>query len=139
MQIKTIIKSPELAPAYAKPGDAGMDLKADIPDMVIVCPNEKIKIGTGVRMAIPKGYEGNIRSRSGHFGKGLIADGTIDSSYRGEIMVVLWNVSKELIPIYPLERIAQMVISPFAMAELVPVDELDETDRGDGGFGHTGK
>jgi len=129
-------------PKYASAGAAGMDLSAALREPVTLQPGERVMIPTGIRVAIPSGYEGQVRGRSGNAikrGLGLVnAPGTIDSDYRGEIQVVLINWSDEPQTIRGGERIAQLIIAPVVRAELCCVDELNHTDRGIGGFGHTG-
>lgn len=129
-------------PSYATDGAAGFDLYAAIPDSLTLQPMERRRIPTGVRMAIPPGYEGQIRARSGlalKKGLGMVnAPGTIDSDYRGEIAVLLINWSDEPQTIRRGERIAQMVIAPVVRAEMQETAALEETARGCGGFGHTG-
>jgi dUTP pyrophosphatase len=129
-------------PSYATEGAAGFDLYAAIPDSITLLPMERRKIPTGLRMAIPAGYEGQIRARSGlalQKGLGMVnAPGTIDSDYRGEIAVLIINWSDEPQTIRRGERIAQMVIAPVIRAQLQETATLQETVRGSGGFGHTG-
>lgn len=129
-------------PTYMTPGAAGLDLRAAIDAPVRLEAGERRLIPTGIRVAIPSGYEGQVRPRSGlairHGVTLLNAPGTIDSDYRGEVQVVLANLGTEPFTICRGERIAQMVIAPVARAQLVRVDALTETDRGAGGFGHTG-
>jgi dUTP pyrophosphatase len=129
-------------PGYASPGAAGMDLCAANEEPVVMQPGQRALIPTGLMIAIPAGYEGQVRGRSGNAikrGLGLVnSPGTIDSDYRGEICVILINWSDEVQTIRRGERIAQLVIAPVVHAELCEVDSLDATRRGDGGFGHTG-
>lgn len=129
-------------PSYATEGAAGFDLYAAIPDALTLQPMERRRIPTGVRVAIPPGYEGQIRARSGmalNKGLGMVnAPGTIDSDYRGEIAVLIINWSDEPQTIRRGERIAQMVIAPVARAQMQETAALEETARGSGGFGHTG-
>lgn len=119
-----------------------MDLSAALLDPVTLQPGERALIPTGIRVAIPAGFEGQVRGRSGNAvrrGLGLVnAPGTIDSDYRGEIQVILINWSDQPQTICGGERIAQLVIAPVVRAEVRSVEELDHTDRGTGGFGHTG-
>jgi dUTP pyrophosphatase len=119
-----------------------MDLRAFLASPITLQPGERALIPTGLRVAIPKGYEGQIRPRSGlaltHGLTVLNAPGTIDADYRGEIKVILINLGYEAATIEPGQRIAQLVIVPVARADLVPVAVLPETGRGEGGFGHTG-
>ncbi|MFQ5811325.1 MAG: dUTP diphosphatase, partial [Armatimonadota bacterium] len=124
------------------PGAVGLDLRAAVGESVRLEPGERQLIPTGIRVAIPAGYEGQIRPRSGlaikHGVTLLNAPGTVDSDYRGEVGVVLANLGAEPFTVQRGERIAQMVIARVARAELVPTDALTETERGAGGFGHTG-
>ena len=130
-------------PAYQTPGSAGMDLTAHLPGGPITLqPLERAAIPTGLRIAIPPGYEGQVRPRSGlALKRGLTvinAPGTIDSDYRGEVMVALVNLSGEPQTIADGERIAQLVVARYEQADWVVVSALDDTARGAGGFGHTG-
>ena len=129
-------------PHYATSGAAGMDIEAAIDKPFTIKPNEHIAVPTGLMMAIPEGFEIQIRPRSGlAFKHGLTvanAPGTIDSDYRGEIKVLLINLGAEEIKITRGMRIAQMVLAPVIRAKLIPTTSLDETDRGIGGFGSTG-
>lgn len=129
-------------PAYATEGASGLDLYAAVEEPATLAPGERRLIPTGIRIAVPPGYEGQVRARSGmalQRGLGLPnAPGTIDSDYRGEIRVILINWSTEPQTIYRGDRIAQLVIAPVVRAELIEVDSLDETLRAEGGFGHTG-
>jgi dUTP pyrophosphatase len=128
-------------PAYQTEGAAGMDLAAAIVAPQTLAPMERALIPCGFAIAIPRGYEGQVRPRSGlALRQGLSipnAPGTIDSDYRGEVKVVLINLGTEAVVIEPGQRIAQLVVCPVAHGALVEVDELDETRRNDGGFGHT--
>lgn len=129
-------------PHYATTGSAGLDLVAAVSDSETLAPGERRLIPTGLCVAIPHGYEGQVRPRSGTVlrrGLGIPnSPGTIDSDYRGEVCVIVVNWSSELQRISRGERIAQLVIAPIARAELIEVADLDETERGAGGFGHTG-
>lgn len=129
-------------PAYMSPEAAGMDLRAAVAEPLTLAPGERALVPTGIRVAIPPGYEGQVRPRSGlavrHGISLLNAPGTIDADYRGEIRVILANLGQEAFTIARGDRIAQMVIAPVVRAELEPTDSLDETARGGGGFGHTG-
>lgn len=122
---------------------AGLDLCAALDEAITLAPGASAAIGTGLAMAIPAGYEGQVRPRSGlaknHQVTVLNAPGTIDSDYRGHCMVLLINHGREPFAIKTGDRIAQLVIAPVAQAELVEVDELDDTERGAGGFGSTGR
>lgn len=130
-------------PSYANPGDAGADLKASIPMSVTLWPGQRKAIPTGLRVAIPEGYELQIRSRSGlSLNHGVIvanAPGTIDPGYRGEIKVILHNTdAHKPFTVEPGARIAQAVLAPVIQANFIPVTELDATPRGDNGFGSSG-
>ena len=129
-------------PHYATSGAAGMDVEAAIDMPLMIKPNERIAVPTGLMLAIPEGFEIQIRPRSGlAFKHGLTvanAPGTIDSDYRGEIKVLLINLGSEEITITRGMRIAQMVLAPIARAKLISSSSLDETERGIGGFGSTG-
>ncbi len=130
-------------PAYATEGAAGMDLRAAIHEDVVLGPGERALVSAGFRMAVPPGYEAQVRPRSGlalrHGVTLLNAPGTIDSDYRGAVGVILVNLGDEPFVVRRGERIAQMIVAPVTRAELRPVDELRESGRGDGGFGHTGR
>lgn len=130
-------------PAYATPQSAGMDLRANLDAPVTLQPLQRILIPTGLRMALPAGYEAQVRPRSGlalkHGITVLNTPGTIDADYRGEVGVILINLSSEPFVINDGERIAQMVIARHEQPEVISVECLDETERGEGGFGHTGK
>lgn len=130
-------------PAYATQGSAGMDLRAAIKESISLEPQQRILVPTGLRIALPTGYEAQIRPRSGLALKQgitcLNTPGTIDSDYRGEIGVILINLSQEIQVIQPGDRIAQMVIHQYTTARWKENNELPETARGEGGFGHTGK
>ncbi len=142
IQIKTVNKGHQPLPAYATEQSAGMDLRANITESITLKPLERRLIGTGLHIALPPGYEAQVRPRSGlalkHGITVLNAPGTIDADYRGEIGVVLVNLSSEDFVINDGERIAQLVIARYEQAELTPADALDETERGEGGYGHTG-
>lgn len=132
-----------LAPlAYAKPGDAGFDFSAACLEDVVIQPYQRALVPTGVKMAVPNGYELQIRPRSGlalKFGLSVVnSPGTVDSGYRGEIQVLLINQGDEPFAIRRGDRIAQGVIAPVVVGHFSEVAELDETVRGEGGFGHTG-
>lgn len=130
-------------PVYKTHGSAGVDLCAAIEESAVLEPGERRLIPTGIRIALPDGYEAQIRSRSGlafEHGIGMVnSPGTIDSDYRGEIKVVLINWSSEPFTLHRGDRIAQMVIAPVVQVDWQETDALDETERGDGGFGHTGR
>lgn len=142
MKIKIINKSKHQLPEYATPSSAGLDIRANINEPITLAPFERALVKTGLFIALPIGYEAQVRPRSGlalkHGITVLNTPGTIDSDYRGEIGVVLINFSKENFIINDGERIAQLVIAKHEQAELVEVEELDETERGDGAYGHSG-
>ncbi len=139
--VKNISGNP--LPGYATPGSAGMDLRANLEEAVQLKPMERKLVPTGLFMAIPEGYEGQVRPRSGlavkHGITCLNTPGTIDSDYRGELKVLLVNLGEEIAEINNNDRIAQLVICPVMQADLVLADDLNETKRGEGGFGHTGR
>src|SRR5690554_1182772 len=143
MKIKIVNSSGHPLPEYATASAAGMDLRANIAAPVVLKPLERSLIPTGIYIQLPEGYEAQIRPRSGlaiKHGISIVnAPGTIDADYRGEIRVILVNLSNESFTINDGERICQMVISKHERAEWIEVDILDETERGEGGFGHTGK
>ena len=130
-------------PAYATEGAAGMDIRAVLDDPMIVAPGATVLVPTGFAMAVPHGYEAQVRPRSGlaikHRIGVLNAPGTIDSDYRGEVRVILTNFGSEEFTIRRGDRIAQMVVAPYVKAEWDERDSLDDTTRGAGGFGHTGR
>ena len=143
VKIKRLRKDRSLSlPRYMTDGSSGMDLFASLEEEVILEPGERRLIPTGISLAIPEGFEGQVRPRSGlavQKGIGLVnGPGTIDADYRGEICVLLINFGKEPFRIRDGERIAQMVISPVFRAVLEEVEDLPETQRQGGGFGHTG-
>ena len=142
MKIKIINKSKFGLPKYKTEGSAGMDLYANITDPVVLKPLERVIIPTGISISLPMGYEGQVRARSGlSYKHGITMAngiGTIDSDYRGEISVNLVNISNQDYTISPGDRIAQLIIASYERVDLVEVEELDETDRSAGGFGHTG-
>jgi dUTP pyrophosphatase len=129
-------------PAYATEGSAGMDLWAAVEEPVVLEPGKRCLVPTGLRIALPEGYEAQIRPRSGlAIGEGITvinAPGTVDSDYRGEVKVGLVNLSDEAYIIRRGDRIAQMVVAPVTRVAWQPVSSLDETERGAGGFGSTG-
>ena len=129
-------------PKYETPGSSGMDIAAHIENNIIINPGEKFLVSTGFSIAIPKGYEVQIRPRSGLAAKKSITvlntPGTIDVDYRGEIKVILINLGKEKFIVKNGERIAQMVVCPVVQANLEEVEDLPDTERGSGGFGSTG-
>ena len=142
MKIPVINKSRHALPAYATSQSAGMDLRANIDLPIVLQPMERCLVPTGLYIALPEGYEAQVRPRSGlaykHGITVLNAPGTIDADYRGEIGVLLVNLSSEAFTINDGERIAQMVIARYEQATFEPADSLDETERGKGGYGHTG-
>lgn len=142
IKINVINTGKQPLPQYATPQSAGMDLRADIEESVTLHPLERHLFPTGLRIALPEGYEAQVRPRSGlalkHGITVLNSPGTIDADYRGEVGVVLVNVSNEPFTVEPGERIAQMVIARHEQAEFVVVEELDATERGEGGYGHSG-
>lgn len=143
MEIKVINKSTNELPEYATVDSAGLDIRAFLSESVTLKPLERRLIPTGLYLEIPSGFEVQIRPRSGFaFKQGvtvLNSPGTIDADYRGEIGVLLINLSNENVIIEHGERVAQMVVAPFVQAKLKLTDELSETNRGEGGFGSTGK
>ncbi len=142
MTVKIINRSANALPKYETSGSAGMDIRADISESIALSTLERIMVPTGLSIELPQGYEAQMRPRSGlAVKKGLSlvnTPGTIDSDYRGEVKVILINLSKETQIIEPGERIAQMVIARYEQAELIEVEELSDTKRGVGGFGSTG-
>ena len=143
MKVRIVNHSPFDTPAYATEQSAGVDLKANITEPIVLGSLERTLIPTGLFIALPKGYEAQVRPRSGlalkHGISVLNTPGTIDADYRGEIGVILVNLSKEPFVINPGERIAQMVIAKHETVEWEEVESLDVTARGAGGFGSTGK
>ena len=143
MEVKIINKSHHPLPAYATPLSAGMDIRANLEEPVVIGPLERQLIPTGLYIALPEGYEAQMRPRSGLALKQgitlLNTPGTIDADYRGEIGIILINLSSEPFTVRDGERICQMVVTTHSRVEWQPVDTLDETERGEGGFGHTGK
>ncbi len=142
MEIKIINKSNHNLPHYETIASAGMDLRANLSEDRILKPLERTIVGTGLYIELPIGYEAQVRPRSGLAAKKgitvLNAPGTVDADYRGEIGVILVNLSNEEFTIQNGERIAQLVIAKHERAEWIEVEELSETDRGEGGFGSTG-
>lgn len=143
MNVKIINKSHHPLPAYATALSAGMDIRANLTEPVILNPLERKLIPTGLYIALPDGYEAQIRPRSGlaikHGITLLNTPGTIDADYRGEIGIILVNLSSEPFTVNDGERICQMVIASYKQVEWTSVESLDDTERGAGGFGHTGK
>lgn len=142
MKVKIVNGSAWPAPAYATIQSAGMDLKANIEEPVTIAPLQRVMVPTGLSIALPEGTEAQIRPRSGLAAKHgvtvLNSPGTIDADYRGEIKVILVNLSDTPFIVNPGERIAQMVIARYEHVEWDEVETLDGTDRGEGGFGSTG-
>ena len=142
IKIKVVNRGHQQLPAYATSQSAGMDLRANLDAPITLHPMERRLIPTGLHIALPEGYEAQVRPRSGlalkHGLTVLNTPGTIDADYRGEIGVVLINLSQENFVINDGERIAQMVIARHEQGDFVIVEELDETERGEGGYGHTG-
>ena len=143
IKVKVVNRGHQQLPAYATQQSAGMDLRANLDEPVTLRPMERRLIPTGLHIALPEGYEAQVRPRSGlalkHGLTVLNSPGTIDADYRGEIGVVLVNLSQDDFVVNDGERIAQLVISRYEQGELVVVEQLDETERGEGGYGHTGR
>ncbi len=142
MKVQIVNKSAYEAPFYATVNSAGMDLKANIDEPIVLEPLQRTMVPTGLYIALPEGTEAQVRPRSGLAAKHgitvLNTPGTIDADYRGEIKVILVNLSNEAFIINPGERIAQMVVARYEKVEWDVVDSLDATERGAGGFGSTG-
>ncbi len=142
LKVQIINKGHQPLPTFATPQSAGMDLRANIDQPIVLRPMERRLVPTGLFMALPEGYEAQVRPRSGlalkHGITVLNTPGTIDADYRGEVMVLLINFSTEDFVINDGERIAQMVLAKHEQCEFVEVEQLDETERGTGGYGHTG-
>ena len=142
MKVKVINKGHQPLPAYATPQSAGLDLRANLESPVVLQPMERRLIPTGLYIALPPGFEAQVRPRSGlalkHGITVLNSPGTIDADYRGEVGVLLINLSHEPFTVNDGERIAQMVVARHEQAAFEPVELLDETERGAGGYGHTG-
>ena len=143
VEVKVVREKSVTLPKYETEGSAGLDVRANITEPIVLKSLERVLIPTGLKIAIPEGYEVQVRPRSGlaikHGITMLNSPGTIDSDYRGEIKVIAVNLSNETYTIEPNERIAQLVLNKVEQIEFVEVDELDATNRGEGGFGHTGK
>ena len=141
--VPIINESPYDLPSFATVNSAGADLRAHLENPVTLRPLERTIAGTGLKIALPEGFEAQVRPRSGLAAKHgltvLNSPGTIDADYRGEIGVILVNLSNEIFTVNPGERIAQLVIAKYEQALWEPSDSLDETERGAGGFGSTGK
>lgn len=142
MKVEIVNKSKHELPKYATTGSAGMDIRANIEKPIVLKPLERCLVPTGLHIALPEGYEAQIRPRSGlALKKGLTvlnSPGTIDVDFRGEIGIILINLSSEDFTINDGERIAQMVIARYEQAEWEPMEVLNDTERGTGGFGHSG-
>ena len=142
MKIKVVNKGHQPLPQYATPQSAGMDLRANLEEPITLKPLERRLIPTGLHIALPAGYEAQVRPRSGlALKKGITvlnSPGTIDADYRGEIGVLLINLSQDDFIVNDGERVAQMIIARHEQGEFVEVEVLDETERGEGGYGHTG-
>ena len=143
VQVKVVREKGVELPKYATECSAGMDVRANIKEPITLKSLERILIPTGLKVAIPEGYEIQVRPRSGlaikHGITMLNTPGTVDSDYRGELKVIVVNLSNETYTIEPNERIGQFVLNKIEQIEFVEVEELDSTERGEGGFGHTGK
>ncbi|MDZ4184633.1 MAG: dUTP diphosphatase [Desulfuromonadales bacterium] len=141
VQVRRLSES-AILPRYMTDLAAGVDLHADLAAEVVLAPGERVLVPTGLALAIPAGFEGQVRPRSGLALKKGIAlvnsPGTIDADYRGEVGIIIINLGQEAVTITAGERIAQLIIAPVVRAEFVAVDELDTTRRNAGGFGHTG-
>jgi dUTP pyrophosphatase len=142
MKIQIINKSKHPLPKYETPLSAGVDLRANMDETVTIKPLERALVKTGLFMALPEGYEAQVRPRSGlAYKKGITvlnSPGTIDADYRGEVGVILVNLSNEDFVIEDGERIAQLVVAKCEQADFIETEELTETERGEGGFGSTG-
>ena len=142
IEVRVVRKTQHALPEYETDQSAGMDLRADLGETVELSPGERALVPTGLYLEIPAGYEAQVRPRSGlALKRGLTvlnAPGTIDADYRGEVGVILVNLSQEVQSIEPGERIAQLLFAPVTRGQLVEVDVLSETERGRGGFGSTG-
>lgn len=143
MKVRIINDSPWDAPGYATEGSAGVDLKANIEEPITLAPFQRVIVPTGLRIALPKGTEAQVRPRSGLAAKHGITvintPGTIDADYRGEVGVILINLSDKDFVINPGERVAQMVLARYERFEWEEVEQLDSTSRGEGGLGSTGR
>ena len=143
IKVRIVNQSVNPLPQYATSGASGMDIRADVKDPVYLNPLERKLIGTGLFIELPKGYEAQVRPRSGLAIKYgitcLNSPGTIDADYRGEIKVILINLSQDIQVIQPGERIAQLIVQDVVKVKWKQVEMIEETERNDGGFGHTGK
>lgn len=142
MHVSVVNRSPYPLPAYATVGSAGLDLRAHLEEPKVLQPGERVLVPTGLSLALPEGFEAQVRPRSGlalkHGITVLNSPGTVDADYRGDVGVILINLGTEPFPIAPGDRIAQLVLAAYAQVQWTPVEVLPETDRGAGGFGHTG-
>jgi dUTP pyrophosphatase len=144
LRVEQLLEARDLPPPeYMTEQAAGMDLRAAVPEPITLAPGAFAVVPTGIRVAIPTGFEGQVRPRSGLAAKHGISvvnsPGTIDADYRGEVRVVLINLGREPFAVNRGDRIAQLVIAPVARARVQLAEDLDDTDRGSGGFGHTGR
>jgi len=143
MKVKIVNRSKHDLPSYSTLLSAGMDIRANLEEEVVLMPGERKLIPTGLFISLPEGYEAQMRPRSGLALKSGISlvntPGTIDADYRGEIGIILINFSKEPFKIFDGDRICQMVINKIETISWVEVEDLDDTERGEGGFGHTGR
>jgi len=143
MKIKIVNRSKHELPGYATEASSGMDIRANLENDIVIKPGNRARVPTGLFIEIPEGYEAQIRPRSGLAIKSgitvLNSPGTIDSDYRGEVCVILINLSDQDFVIKDGDRISQMVISKYEKAQWIKVEALEVTNRGSGGFGHTGK
>ena len=143
MEVKIVNKSPFKLPEYATIHSAGMDMRANLTESMVIQPLQRVMVPTGVHIQLPDGFEAQIRPRSGlaaKHGIGIVnSPGTIDADYRGEIKIILVNLSNEPFTLNPGERVAQMVIARYEKAVWKECDSLDESERGEGGFGSTGR
>ena len=141
VEIPVVLEAGAAMPVYATEGAAGMDLRAT--EAVSLAPGERASVGTGLRLAIPEGYEGQVRPRSGlalRHGLAMVnSPGTIDADYRGEVRMILINHGSEVVQFAKGERLGQLVICPVVRATLRSVQNLDGSERGEGGFGSTGR
>jgi dUTP pyrophosphatase len=142
MHVSVVNRSPYPLPAYATVGSAGLDLRAHVQEPKVLQPGERALIPTGLSLALPEGFEAQVRPRSGlalkHGITVLNSPGTVDADYRGDVGVILINLGAEPFTIAPGDRIAQLVLAAYAQVDWMPVEVLPETERGAGGFGHTG-
>ena len=142
LKIKRLRESAKI-PAYQSAHAAGMDLVADLDGTILIAPGQRRAVPTGLTIEIPAGYEGQVRPRSGRaLNEGLTminSPGTIDADYRGEVKVLIVNLGDRTIEIHPGDRIAQLIIAPIVRAQIEEVGELSGSERGSGGFGHTGR